>query len=398
MEELLQTLQKNNKHVLSQAIRESYLLTIEEYIEKLYQYRPLIDFEPELKEAFSEQISEELWDDETRLKVLDDLETYRTIQTAPHTSLISYPRMFCIDWMSIQGKPKDSFYITGSFSGVPFSNKTHPAGKLIYKDETYNLIPSRLQDALVYSAVIDESIQNKISTMPQDLQTLLLPTILNTDYTTWANRTRTSIQRSIFNNDDIIIFDINRVVTKYILKIIEKNDPSHPLYKILFNTKVRDEFLSIFGENIHFFYTPYLSKKYHKQESLYINGYCLDAKHTTIKLAPDFLKEKLLSQELCPATILTFTVLSFLNGFQCFGSFAQVEYLTDFKKKYEQMSLLNIPHLDSVPTMSLTTGMFPKNKELSPLSVLLGDKEITGKPTDTLEEYYLAMSKEMLLY
>ncbi len=398
MEELLRNIEKNEKYHLSASIRDSYLLSIEDYIKKLYNYTPEIELEADLKTAFTEQMQEEEIPINEQNLILKDLEAQRTVQTAPHTSLISSPRMLCIDWMVMQGLPDTSYYITGAFSGVPFSNKTHPAGKIPTKEKTYNLIPARLQDALVYSSKIDQDIQNKIKKISSYLHNIISIPDLDISYSTWANKVRTNIQKEIFETDKIVILDINKIITKYILKIIDQNKTDHIIYKLLFNKEVQEEFFRYFGDNTHFFYSTYTSKKYHKQESLYIDGYCLDAEHTRIKLTPKNLKEKLENGTLCPATILTFTVLSFLNGFQCLGSFAQVEYLTKFKENYKKMREITFPDLESIPTTSLTTGMFPRQKDLTPLSILLKEAHIHANKKDLLKDFYLSMQEEMLLY
>ena len=77
---------------------------------------------------------------------------------------------------------------------------------------------------------------------------------------------------------------------------------------------------------------------------------------------------------LCPSLFLVFTTLSFLNGLICFGSFEQVEYLADFKRRWLKNDLLDKEVVYSVNVSAFTSGLCLDEEErtISPLDLILG--------------------------
>ena len=77
---------------------------------------------------------------------------------------------------------------------------------------------------------------------------------------------------------------------------------------------------------------------------------------------------------LCPGLFLVFTVLSFINGLTCFGSFEQVEYLAEFKRRWIKIGFLEQELVRTVNITALTSGRCVDENEtvVHPLDLLLG--------------------------
>ena len=66
--------------------------------------------------------------------------------------------------------------------------------------------------------------------------------------------------------------------------------------------------------------------------------------------------------------------MSFVNGFVCFGSFEQVEYLAGFKKKWLKLNLLDNEIVHKSNTSAFTSGrcVDESGEGIYPLDILFG--------------------------
>lgn len=387
MKEFSNTLELNGKPVLASIIKNDFSRSIFDYSKNLMSHTPSGDIEPELIESLQEEMEERKYSKETIESTTKELKENRILQTSPHTSLAPNQRMFCIDWLSTQGLEKDRPYIVGSFSGVPFSNSTKP-GRIEMNESVYNFIPKTHQDALVYESNIFEKtneVFEKLQNENGEGPTLPINPEGFERFSDWACSNSQKIHEKALEKE-IVYLDINKIITRYILKILDKEN--HPIHKLLFDKSWREKFDEHFGSNIHLFYGSYKSKKYQKQESLYFDGYDLSGDYHQINLSPENLREKLLDNSLCPATVLTFTILSFLNDFKCLGSFMQVEYLTDFKNKWQECGLIG--EVEHVQTKNLSTGQFP-NFHGTAIDFLTNEPALPDPKTSTMEELWNPM-------
>jgi len=66
--------------------------------------------------------------------------------------------------------------------------------------------------------------------------------------------------------------------------------------------------------------------------------------------------------------------LSFINGLTCFGSFEQVEYLAEFKRRWLKLDLLEQEVVRTVNISALTSGRCVDEAQavVHPLDLLLG--------------------------
>lgn len=391
---LVKKLQAEDKPTLAEVIQSTWNMAIGDYSESLFAYRAPTEMEPELIEAFRTELQATGYGPEEISRTMSDLETYRTIQTMHHSEIVPPSRPFCVDWMCTRGLPAGRPYVIGAFSGVPFSNKSRP-GRIAVNDQEINFIPKTDQDALVYSAKILDKTKQTYESLPAELK-WLIPEPQNSEFfSRWAARSNSVVLERILEHP-IVTLDINRVITRYLMAVLP--NPDHAIHKILLEPTTTQRVLDAFGRNMHFFYTPYETGKYTKQESLYyLDGYGYSGDHQQYPNTLEEIIAGLRNDQLCPATFLVFTVLSFLNDFQCFGSFVQVEYLTKFKATLIEAKIID-RDLSNVPTSMLTTCMFPSNPSFHALDCITKQSVIPGKNRDLLGEYYLPIWEQNLYY
>ena len=100
----------------------------------------------------------------------------------------------------------------------------------------------------------------------------------------------------------------------------------------------------------------------------------LHSQNYKLKLTQENLINEIKSGALCPGLFLGFTALSFLNGFVCFGSFEQVEYLAVFKQKWLKLDLLDNKNVEMSNTSAFTSGrcVDESGEGIHPLDLIFG--------------------------
>ena len=118
-----------------------------------------------------------------------------------------------------------------------------------------------------------------------------------------------------------------------------------------------------------------------------LNGDELQSKNYRLKLTPKNLKNEINCGTLCPGLFLGFTALSFVNGFVCFGSFEQVEYLAGFKQNWLNLDLLDNEIVHNSNTSAFTSGrcVDDSGEGIFPLDILFG-LEIKFNENQTVQE------------
>lgn len=391
MEELLEKLAEKGKNTLKRVMGENQDLNVLEYSKKINDYKCPGDFETELREAFTEELISNGKTLDEAGEILENLEKRKILQTAPHTKICQTPRILCIDFISTTGMAEKDYYIVGSFSGVPFSNATRP-GRITAEGRDYNFVPATHQDALVYGTQILEKTLEEYTALPARLKKFILDPKNFSSFAAWANKNSESLHQKLLHKKKLIYLDINSVIRRYLLKVIEK--PNHIISKILFDKETREKFIEVFGPEIHLFYSPYTKEKYSKQESLYFDGYDLSGAYSQINLGASELREALINYKICPATILTFTALAFINKIKCFGSLYQTEYLPEFKEKWLELGL--IESVADVPADNLTTGKFPDHPNFTPLDFALANLPLPSPENIKMKDLWLTMKEDLL--
>jgi|GEM_PF-1982318 len=402
MKKTIAQLKSEGKNYLANALERSLQINIKSYSESLHEYRPKRPIEEILARAFVKECSLLKMSLAQTKKYLNELREFRSISTAPHTEIIAQKRMFCLQWINSQGISTDKTLFIGAFSGVPFSNASRP-GRLFLDNETsINFIPKTHQNALVFSTKILDKTCEQFNDLDKILIHRLPEPNKDMSFSQWASQCEMALLSEALNKE-VCVFDINRITKHYILVALEYTD--HIITRILTDPLITKKLVDAFTDNgrpLHLFYSPYETGKYTKSENIYyLDGYGYTGDHQSFPSNPESLKNALENDQLCPGTFLVFMVFVFLNDFQCFGSFVQVEYLSRFKEKILRLDLFSEEekeYISRVPTDSLTTGMFPKNPLFNPLSIILEGASIPGDASDLLIDYYAPIWRDKWYY
>ncbi len=430
IDDLAKLLRVQDKDALANVIETDGFLSVESYSKKLWQYSTEINFEPELIEAFKIEfkrvgIEESIWDE-----VIASMQKYRTIQTAPHTGLMdstSVPAL-TLHHIALEAKPEDGYYIVGTFSGIPFGNDSYPGTLSFSKQHDFteilkenspfisifkkrqedrerdnlnekwnriNLYDNGSRDALVYRSQIPDAFVNTYKELKPVIKDYLAYTEGQTDFTKVMVNTTQNFARKFFNNEKIIYIDINEVISNYLVLILKNSN--HFAYKMFFDEIMHKHIMDIWSSSAHFFYDMVDGKNGPKQVNTYIDSFVLKNGIKEENITPEILIDKLKNTRLCPGVFVGFTVLAFLNGFQCFGSFKQVCYLTDYKKTWIESNLLPT-NIQTVKTYSLTTGALPleADRYKTAIDIILGESIDFKKGVKSLDDIILPLEERLL--
>lgn len=424
--EIVASLREKGKNHLADIIQKEWKTPILDYARAIFSYSPAREIEPELLLAFEMEFDRLDVPSDLKDKAVDFIKAKRVVQTAPHTGLVQNARMFSIDWLCTQGMNDTDVYLVGTYSGIPFSNSWNWPGCITYgnkfsiediispesvlystltkseihrladtndaNDKRISLIPATMQDTLVYRSEIPDKLINALPALNPKLKEFF-PEPTDTSFTKYALKSAESIEKKILRNENIIFFDIGEVAVNYLLKVLDNDD--HIITKILLEPEYQKKIKNAFGDEI-MFYAPYYRGKYEKQESLFFNDeFFFKGKEGIVPMNKDAIKKQLQEEKLCPATLLVFLIFSFINHAKCLGSFAQSQYLPDFKDKWIKTDLLKDYDIEDVPVANLTTGMFDKNKTaIYPIDIILGEK--FNPDVETFGELLLP-AKEIIL-
>lgn len=365
---IISALKKEGKKYLAEAIGKNWQKTLIEYSKEINAYHTDKPLENILKEALKKEFIRLGYLKKEIEEIIGYLEKHRILQTSPHISPTSKPRFFFINWLSSLSLSKKEIFPVAMFSGIPFSNKTRP-GRLSLKGDDINLILSGMQDELVYRNKIPEKMIETIKNLPEKIREKLPKAKINDSYTVWALTAIRKIEGEFFRGKPVF-FDFNEVVSNYLLLALKKKE--HPISKIFFSATERKMTINNFKDMV-FFYAPVKKGKYEETENFFLKDGYLESASRKIKLNKETLSRELRGR-LCPGLIVGFLIIAFLNHFQCFGSFAQVEYLPLYREKFAKFPFLEKYSVDQAPAGALTTGGFPFDHNLHALDIILGEK------------------------
>lgn len=347
-------LAEQGRYHLAATMNLNYRLSARKYMAKLYDYSPIRSLDLTLEKTLHTHLRELGYSQNDLRSVSEFLTRKGCIQTAPHLGVTQSKRMLCITWLTSLTISKNDPIVIGYYSGVPFSNSSRP-GRFNDGVEENQLIPSRYQNQLACRHEITTKLVSTIQDKAPLVYKMHKPK-LGEDFTSWTLLLTRKLDQSIFPGRNLIYFDINAVTAGYLKAIV--SDTDHIIWQILFSPEKRECFCKSFLDTNIWFYAAYNSVKGESQESVYLNMDGLWGKHIGLVDSPEKLVDLLEEKKLVPATLLVFLVWSFLNHIKTFGSFFQIEYLSNFKDLWTMSGLLDDYQIDKVPTVNLTTGMF----------------------------------------
>lgn len=386
---------------------------VQNYSAQLYDYEAICPIEPELLDAFRQEIKRvQNYSYESTVApeiIVQELEKYRILQTSTHLTASEGPSFFAIHWLASLGLPVNRPYLIGAFSGIPFSNSAwsgclnysaryrledllgdqSPLFKELFRaekdrgrdteEQRISLIPGKTRDGLVFRASTFERMSQLFPYLCEPIQTILPPT-LGDSFTKWALGFCQNQMNQLFPEKNFVYLDLNEIISQYLQSILEKTD--HPVFQILFEPGLQPAITQAFGEALSFFMAPYPGKysidsarvKREKLLPLRRTSNQLYHPQCQIPLTPEAIQDALKADRLCPGTFLTFMILSFLNGIKCLGSYGQVEYLEKYRQGWLQVGLLDESVVRTIPTNGLTSGRFldAEGHPIFPLDVILG--------------------------
>lgn len=375
LDTLIQTLTSQGRVRLAQAIKDSADKTILQYSKSLYEFSQPSKIEDAFLQAFKAELDRLDYSEELKQKSIASLQKYPVIQTAQHIMPGRNPRPLCIDYITTLGLPTDAVYLSGEISFVPFSG-AYKQGRMQVPQadgvtNEVNLIPSNMQDELIWNSTLSEKLHDEIKKLPTELQTIFTPKQNERQYTDWALRTAKETAQTLIQKP-MAFFDIAEVARLYLLEIFKNSE--HPLYIVFFDVDQRRKFLEIFGA-LPLFITHYESSKRTKTESLVIEDVFLKGEHTEILISAETLTKALKQKQICPNTFLVYLILA-INGIRPLGSFRTIEYVPWFLSKLKSLELFTYYVTDDSYAM-LTTGMFPAKYTNQPsLEYILKDESL----------------------
>lgn len=393
--DIVKTLKREKKQHLAECIEKNWNKTAAAYSKELNSWEPSRPMEKELHSSFEKELERLGIIDSLKIKILHSLQKKRVLQTAPHLVATESPRMFCINWLGSLGVKIPDFYVIAMFSGIPFSNNSHP-GRINRKDGSINLFPSNIQDGLVFRSTIQNKLIESRKKIPAQINKLLPQAVAGESYTKWALLVCQKIESEILKKENLVFIDINEVVSNYLIRVLRNTN--HIFHKIFFDLKTRCEFMETFRDE-SIFNCAVMNGKYEKMENMIFSVNSLKSKHKEILLAdPKILISELENTRICPGLILSFMAIAFLNEFKCFGSFAQVEYLPLYQEKLAKLKFMKEFDIKKIPTANLTTGIFPDAVNFYPVDIIIdtGNDKLKQKEKILLGELWLPMKDKLI--
>jgi len=406
-------LQKAKRPELARILSETWNISLAEYSTSLWDTtseHPSLEIE--LRTAFETEFCRIGLSEEEAQCYCAELERTRVLQTATHLTTSEGPTFLALHNLALLGMPQGETYFVGSYSGVPFANAAwsgclnfsnridlesvislHAPGFSDLKradhdrvrdssDRRISLIPGKMRDVRVFQSMIPEKMADLMTHFSKPILGISPKAKTGDDFTKWASQFCTNQLRKIFPSKSITYFDLNEVISNYLVLVIA--DSNHPIYKLFFENAVRDSVFAVFPYNTPLFTVDVNHKNKIRQESVVLNGDELLSQNYRLKLTQENLINEIKSGALCPGLFLGFTALSFINGFICFGGFEQIEYLTGFKQKWLKLDLLDYDIVNKSNTSAFTSGrcVNESGEGIHPLDLLLGmEMKFNGNQT-----------------
>ncbi|MCH2265176.1 MAG: hypothetical protein MK515_01745 [SAR324 cluster bacterium] len=400
----IQTLLQNAKRpVLAEILGKFWEMPLVEYANHLWE-NPVSapTMEKALRDAFETEFCRTGLSKEQAQVFCERLEKTRVIQTATHLTASEGPTFLALHHLALLGMPPQETYFVGAYSGVPFANSAWsgclnfsnrfeledviasqaPGFSALKRSDSdrsrdsaerrISLIPGNMRDASVFQSKVSEKLANLRPYFAEPIRNVSPFVSSGEDFTVWASQFCANQLRKIIPDKSLQFFDLNEVIRNYLKTVL--HDSAHPLHRLLFNRKIRETVFEEFPSQTPIFTVEVLHKNKIRQESVVIQGEMLNIQNFQLELTQENIVRELETGRLCPGLFLVFTTLSFINGMICFGSFEQVEYLAEFRRRWLKLDFLEQEVVRTVNICALTSGRCVDETEVAvhPLDLLLG--------------------------
>ena len=396
-------LQTAKRPELARILSGVWNISLNEYSGSLWETNATLPpLEVELRQAFETEFCRIGFTEGQAQSYSAELEITRVLQTATHLTASEGPTFLALHHLALLGMPQGETYLVGSYSGVPFANvawsgclnfsnridlesviSVHAPGFADLKradkdrvrdssDRRISLIPGKMRDVRVFQSRIPKKMAELMTHFSEPILGISPKAKTGDDFTKWASQFCSHQLGKIFPSKSIMYFDLNKVISNYLALVISNSN--HPIYRLFFDHAVRDSVFAVFPSDTPLFTVDVNYKNKIRQESVVLNVDELNSQNYKLKLTQENLINEIKSGALCPGLFLGFTALSFLNGFVCFGSFEQVEYLAVFKQKWLKLDLLDNKNVEMSNTSAFTSGrcVDESGEGIHPLDLMFG--------------------------
>ena len=402
-ESILKRLRESGRVELAAILETHWETSIEEYAQSLWDHdKKDIELEPELLQAFHQEFLRIGFSHEEASESISSLKRTRTLQTATHVTASEGPTFFASHQLALRGIPKGETYLVGAYSGVPFANAAW-SGCLNFSSEIelgailseqapgfsdllradqdrrrdtnerrISMIPGKWRDSQVFGSDISEKQKSLASHWNKDLQKLMPPTENCHSFSAWCSGFCRNQAEILFPKTKMIYFDLNEVIRNYLIKVISR--PQHPMTMVLLKPEKRSQALDFFGPETSFFsFNTNLGNRI-RLKSVNFQENSLKETQGNFEMNEEKLLQMLKERTFCPTLFICFTVLVFLNGLNCMGSFEQVEYLKKFKINWNHLAFPGIlpEHLQETKKLSCGRMISIEGNPIYPLDLILG--------------------------
>lgn len=420
---------------LAAVLDQAWERTLAEHSAELCARRPRGPLEPALRDAFTGAMRRRGLAPGVVRTCLDDLDRHRLLQTATHLTVSEGPTFLAVHLAATAGLPPTRPYLVGAWSGVPFANPAwsgclsysdrHPIEALVppgapcYRgllrdqrqraldsdERRISLVPGRLRDARVHRCPMPERTAEIATQLTPALRAVLPPlggeasprrasdtsdasnaplrTVRAPDFASapengrffsdWALGACEAITAPLLGRTAPVVYlDLNEVIADYLRAVL--GDGSHPLHRLLFDPALRERVLAGAGAGRVLFTAVRRGGKRERIAGLTARGERLEGPGVAMDLTPDTVVAGLAAGELCPGLLPVFAVLTFLDDFQCLGSFEQIDYLDRFGRALDEAGWPGPGLAARASTGALTTGRMlgTDGRPFYPLDAVLG--------------------------
>lgn len=385
-------------NVFAERMLAIFDMPVVDYMRELARYRPAAPMDPPFRHALRRALDRSGLSDADAAHALAGLEHGRTLQTSGHLTLSNGPGFFGVDWLStLAATGPDTPCVIGVFSCVPFNNDAKsgclnfgdryglrdvidarcPAWRELARadrdrrhgtrERRVSLVPTRLVRRLVFGARVPDRTHEVLPYLSEPLQRIVPPARPD-DMSALATTMCARLESAIFGRPMVFV-DLCELVSDYLQTVLL--DDAHPMARLCFDAALNTRLRQALPQVSWF---SFAGPDGDRCEQLRVDGARLTGRGFDLGWEPASVAAALRDRVLCPGLFPVFASIAFVNQFQCFGSFNQVQYLTQMKRVLSQLRGFDGDSIAAIPTDALTLGSVRNDDgaEVHPIDVLLG--------------------------